>query len=214
MEELVKIKIDNIVLEGMLVIPKEAKSVVLFAHGSGSSRLSPRNNFVAKVLQEAGHGTLLIDLLTEEEDEVYESRFDIDLLTNRLIKIARWLQKHPQTKNLRIGLFGASTGAAAALKAAALREVDIAAVVSRGGRPDLAMDVLNKVVSPTLLIVGGEDFGVLELNEQAYQKINCEKRLEIVEGATHLFGEAGALEKVAKLATDWFNNYLTKGGKK
>lgn len=208
MEKLLSIKTNNIALEGMLVIPKNAKGIVLFAHGSGSSRLSPRNTFVATVLQKAGIATLLIDLLTEQEDEVYETRFDIDLLTDRLVVITEWLSKNPDTKNLSLGLFGASTGAASALQVAALLGEKIKAVVSRGGRPDLAMDVLDTVVSPTLLIVGGNDFGVIELNESAYTQLQCEKKLEIVESATHLFEEQGALEKVAELATDWFIKYL------
>lgn len=191
-------------------IPQRVPGIVLFAHGSGSSRLSPRNNFVAEVLREAGLGTLLIDLLTEEEDEVYETRFDIDLLTKRLIAIIHWLQEQPRTKNLNVGLFGASTGAAAALKVAARMKSEIAAVVSRGGRPDLAMDVLERVVSPTLLIVGGNDVGVIELNETAFEKLRCLKQLEIIEGATHLFEEPGTLEKVAHLARDWFKKYLAQ----
>lgn len=208
MEKLIRIKINNIMLEGMLAIPKNAKGIVLFAHGSGSGRLSPRNTFVASVLQEANIATFLPDLLTEQEDEVYETRFDINLLADRIIAIMDWLKNSPDTKSLDIGLFGASTGAAAALRVAANLGSKIGAVVSRGGRPDLAMDALGKVVSPTLLIVGGDDFDVLELNERAYQKLSCEKRLEIVKGATHLFEEDGALEKVAKFATEWFGKYL------
>lgn len=207
-EKLIQVPINNETLEGMLVIPPQAKGMVLFAHGSGSSRLSPRNNFVAGVLQKEGIGTLLIDLLTEDEDKVYETRFDIDLLTFRLIDIIHWLQKQQETKDLTIGLFGASTGAAAALKAAAKLKSSIRALVSRGGRPDLAMEVLDEVVSPTLLIVGGNDYGVLELNELAYKRLRCEKKLEIIPGATHLFEEKGALEKVAQLAADWFRRYL------
>lgn len=208
MKKLIQIPINNESLEGMLVIPSRAKGMVLFAHGSGSSRLSPRNNFVAEVLQRAGIGTLLIDLLTEDEDKVYETRFDIDLLSRRLIEIIHWLQKQPETKNLTIGIFGASTGAAAALRAAAHLKNNIRALVSRGGRPDLAMEVLDKVVSPTLLIVGGNDYGVIELNELAYKRFHCEKKLEIIPGATHLFEEKGALEKVAQLAVNWFERYL------
>lgn len=208
METFVKITIDKVALEGMLEVPKGAWGIVLFAHGSGSSRLSPRNNFVANVLQKVGFATLLIDLLTQKEDEVYETRFNIDLLTNRLIEITHWLQKQPETAHLAIGLFGASTGAAAALKVAAALGKSIAAVVSRGGRPDLAMDVLHKVTSPTLLIVGGNDFGIIELNEQAYRQLSCKKTLEIVAGATHLFEEPGTLENVAKLARGWFMSYL------
>ena len=204
----ISIRINSVLLEGILSLPKTAKGIVLFAHGSGSSRLSPRNTFVASVLQKEDIATLLIDLLTEEEDEVYETRFDINLLTRRLIEIVKWLQKHPETKDLSIGLFGASTGAAAALKVAAVLGSAIKAVVSRGGRPDLANEILDRVKSPTLLIVGGNDFGVLELNESAYSLLRCEKKLEIVEGATHLFEEKGALEKVAELAVDWFKEYL------
>ncbi|MCL4415717.1 MAG: dienelactone hydrolase family protein [Actinobacteria bacterium] len=189
MEKLIQVPINTIMLEGILTIPKNSKSIVIFAHGSGSSRLSPRNNFVAQKLQKAGIGTLLIDLLTEDEDKIYETRFDITLLTYRLIDIIQWLQKQPKTKNLSIGLFGASTGAAAALEVAAKLGSKIKAVVSRGGRPDLAMAILDKVTSPTLLIVGGNDFGVIELNESAYKKLRCEKKLEIINGATHLFEE-------------------------
>lgn len=202
------INIGIVSLKGMLKIPKGAKGLVLFAHGSGSGRISPRNNFVARLLQDAGIGTLLIDLLTEEEDAMYETRFNIPLLTDRLVAISAWLKKNPDTKNLSIGLFGASTGAAAALKVAAKQDIKICAVVSRGGRPDLAGEVLDQVKSPTLLIVGGNDFGVIELNESAYGKLQCEKKLEIVEGATHLFEEPGTLEEVARLATEWFKRYL------
>lgn len=208
MEKLVKIKIDDIILEGMLEIPKNAKSIVLFSHGSGSSRLSPRNVFVADVLKKAGLGILLVDLLTEKEDEIYATRFDINLLTKRLIGIAQWLNKQSETKNLSIGIFGASTGAASALRVAANLGNKIKAVVSRGGRPDLAMDVLDKIVSPVLLIVGGNDFGVIELNEQAFNNLKSVKKLEIVPNATHLFEEPGALEKVSELAKDWFKKYL------
>jgi putative phosphoribosyl transferase len=207
-KKLIQLPINNETLEGMLVIPSQAKGMVLFAHGSGSSRLSPRNNFVAAVLQRAGIGTLLIDLLTEDEDKVYETRFDIDLLTRRLIAIMHWLQKQPETKDLTGGIFGASTGAAAALRAAAHLKNNIRALVLRGGRPDLASEVLEKVVSPTLLIVGGNDYGVIELNKLAYKRLQCEKKLEIIPGATHLFEEKGALEKVAQLAANWFERYL------
>lgn len=208
MEKLIQIKIGEVDLEGMLAIPKSASGIVLFAHGSGSSRLSPRNNFVAGELREAGLGTLLIDLLTAEEDETYATRFDINLLTKRLIEIVDWLKNQLETKSLLIGLFGASTGAAAALMAAAKLGPEITAVVSRGGRPDLAMDVLHSVVAPTLLIVGGNDFGVIELNQQAFQALSTTKKLEIVAGATHLFDEPGTLEKVAILAREWFIKYL------
>jgi len=192
-----------------LIVPQGAAGVVLFAHGSGSSRHSPRNKYVANQLREARLGTLLIDLLTPEEDETYRTRFDIGLLTQRLADAARSLAREPQTKDLPVGLFGASTGAAAALEVAAALPEAIRAVVSRGGRPDLASRVaLHKVKAPTLLIVGGDDAGVIELNEQAYAELGCEKRLEIVPGATHLFEEPGTLEEVARLAAQWFTRHL------
>jgi len=192
-----------------LIIPQRAAGVVLFAHGSGSSRHSPRNQYVAKQLREARLGTLLIDLLTPEEDETYRTRFDIGLLTQRLADAARSLAREPQTKDLPVGLFGASTGAAAALEVAAALPEAIRAVVSRGGRPDLASRAaLHKVKAPTLLIVGGDDAGVIELNEQAYAELGCEKRLEIVPGASHLFEEPGTLEEVARLAAQWFTRHL------
>jgi len=192
-----------------LIIPQRAAGVVLFAHGSGSSRHSPRNQYVAKQLREARLGTLLIDLLTPEEDETYRTRFDIGLLTQRLADAARSLAREPQTKDLPVGLFGASTGAAAALEVAAALPEAIRAVVSRGGRPDLASRAaLHKVKAPTLLIVGGDDTGVIELNEQAYAELGCEKRLEIVPGASHLFEEPGTLEEVARLAAQWFTRHL------
>ena len=192
-----------------LIVPQRAAGVVLFAHGSGSSRHSPRNKYVANQLREARLGTLLIDLLTPEEDETYRTRFDIGLLTQRLADAARSLAREPQTKDLPVGLFGASTGAAAALEVAAALPEAIRAVVSRGGRPDLASRAaLHKVKAPTLLIVGGDDAGVIELNEQAYAELGCEKRLEIVPGATHLFEEPGTLEEVARLAAQWFTRHL------
>jgi putative phosphoribosyl transferase len=192
-----------------LIVPQRATGVVLFAHGSGSSRHSPRNQFVAAQLREARLGTLLIDLLTPEEDEVYRTRFDIGLLTSRLADAARSLGREPQTKDLPIGLFGASTGAAAALELAAAMPEAIRAVVSRGGRPDLAARAsLHKVTAPTLLIVGGDDAGVIELNQQAYAELGCVKQLAIVPGATHLFEEPGTLEEVARLAAEWFTRHL------
>jgi len=209
LEELVQVKVDSVTLQGDLEIPKGAKGLVLFAHGSGSSRHSPRNNYVARVLRTGGLGTLLIDLLTEQEDAVYENRFDIDLLTRRLVSTTKWLKEQPETKELEIGYFGASTGAAAALKAAAyLGREKVSAVVSRGGRPDLAEPNLEEVESPTLLIVGGEDHGVIELNQFAYHKLNSIKSLAIVPGATHLFEEPGTLEEVARLAAGWFKSKL------
>ncbi|HTN93509.1 MAG TPA: dienelactone hydrolase family protein [Gallionella sp.] len=196
-------------LDGELVLPPSAKGVVLFAHGSGSSRFSPRNTYVAEVLQLRGIGTLLFDLLTREEDRIYETRFDIGLLTTRLVAATEWLQGRPETQNLSIGYFGASTGAAAALQAAARMENRIAAVVSRGGRPDLAGAVaLRRVTAPTLLIVGAADYGVIELNEQADALMNCEKKLILIPGATHLFEEPGTLQQAAHSAADWFAKYL------
>lgn len=196
-------------VEGTLDLPTGASGVVLFAHGSGSSRFSPRNNFVAGALRNAGIGTLLMDLLTPAEDEIYRTRFNITLLTERLGLAADWLAAQPASSKLALGLFGASTGAAAALQLAAERKDGVAAVVSRGGRPDLAGQVaLARVKAPTLLIVGGRDEGVIELNEAAYLSLNCKKRIDIVPGATHLFEEAGTLEEVARLARDWFIQHL------
>jgi len=208
LEQFVQIPIDSIKLEGSLALPRQTQWLVVFAHGSGSSRFSPRNNFVARVLREAGIGTLLMDLLTENEDTVYQTRFNIDLLTERLILATQWLREQPHTKDLVIGYFGASTGAAAALKAAAAEGAKIGAVVSRGGRPDLAEEALVHVQSPTLLIVGGNDDIVIELNREAYARLKGKKQLVIVPGATHLFEEPGTLEEVARLATDWFKQYL------
>jgi len=209
-KRLIYIPTDSITLEGALYIPDGAKGIVLFAHGSGSIRHSPRNNFVAELLHEGGLGTLLIDLLSEEEDAVYETRFDIDLLARRLRVATEWIQRQAQTRDLRVGYFGASTGAAAALKAAAAERDLIGAVVSRGGRPDLAEPVLEHVQAPTLLIVGGEDDVVIELNRYAHKKLNTEKELLIIPGASHLFEEPGTLEEVARLATQWFKQYLGK----
>ena len=197
------------IIEGMLDVPERPIGLVLFAHGSGSSRHSPRNNYVARVLREAGIGTLLMDLLTVEEDRDYETRFDIPLLTQRLAVATVWLQAQGEMKALPIGYFGASTGAAAALQAAAKMGPAVAAVVSRGGRPDLAgAAALRQVVSPTLLLVGGRDDVVIELNQAAYDVMNCEKSLSIIPGATHLFEEAGTLEAVAKHASAWFSSHL------
>jgi len=207
-EQAVQIPIDSTRLEGSLAIPGQSKGLVVFAHGSGSSRFSPRNNYVAKILRQAGIGTLLMDLLTEQEDSAYETRFNIDLLTERLLLATRWVQEQPRTKDLQIGYFGASTGAAAALKAAAIEGSKIGAVVSRGGRPDLAGEALTRVQSPTLLIVGGRDTVVLQLNREALAKLKGKKELVIIPGATHLFEEPGALEEVARLATEWFKQYL------
>ena len=199
-------------LEGNLTIPSGATAVVLFAHGSGSSRHSSRNQFVARQLNDARLATLLFDLLTPEEEAIdlrtREHRFNIGLLAERLVHATRWAQQQEQTRDLRIGYFGSSTGGAAALVAAAEISQDIRAVISRGGRPDLAGEALPKVRTPTLLIVGGNDDTVIELNEQARDRMRCEVKLEIVPGATHLFEEPGALEKVAQLASDWFVNHI------
>ena len=209
----VQIQAGHAVLPGNLTIPENAVALVLFAHGSGSSRHSPRNQFVACTLNDAGLGTLLFDLLTpgEEAIDTYtrEHRFNIGLLAERLAHATRWAKEQEQTRDLRIGYFGSSTGGAAALVAAAELPEDVGAVVSRGGRPDLAGDALPKVQAPTLLIVGGTDDIVIELNEMARDQMRCEVKLEIVPGATHLFEEPGALEKVAKLASDWFSLHLT-----
>ena len=209
-EDIVRIRADGVELEGALTGLGGSTGLVLFAHGSGSSRFSPRNNFVAGVLRKAGLATLLIDLLTKDEDTDYERRFDIDLLAGRLSGATTWLTNDSRTRDLMVGYFGASTGAAAALQAAVLAKTSIGAIVSRGGRPDLADAYLAKVSSPTLLIVGGLDDAVIELNRMAYSKMKCEKKMVIVPGATHLFEEPGTLEEVAALAAGWFKKYLTK----
>lgn len=195
-------------LEGFLAIPNKAKSIVIFAHGSGSSRFSPRNSYVAKVLQEKNLATLLFDLLTREEDMLYENRFNIDLLAQRLADTTKWVKDYPDTKDMSIGYFGASTGAAAALQASVMVGPEVKAIVSRGGRPDLVMQYLPKVNAPTLLIVGEKDEIVIELNKQAFRDILAEKRLVIVPNASHLFEEPGTLEEVARLATEWFIKHL------
>jgi len=208
-EKLVHIPANHVHIEGMLELPENAQGVVLFAHGSGSSRHSPRNNYVARILHSGGMGTLLMDLLTPEEDMDYQVRFDIPLLTRRLLAATDWLQTEQQTKHLPIGYFGASTGAAAALQAAAVLGNKISAVVSRGGRPDLAgAGNLSRVTSPTLLLIGGLDDIVIELNQEAYSHMHCIKHISIIPGATHLFEEPGTLETVASLASDWFKQYL------
>jgi putative phosphoribosyl transferase len=199
-------------MNGDLVVPDGASGIVLFAHGSGSSRLSPRNQHVAGLLQQAGLGTLLLDLLTPDEaaadEQTAHLRFNIELLATRLIQAVDWLFGNDATSRLRLGLFGASTGAAAALVAAARRPDNVRAVVSRGGRPDLAGPALALVDAPTLLIVGGRDHTVIELNRRALDQLRCDKDLRIVPGATHLFEEPGALDKVAELAGDWFATWL------
>jgi dienelactone hydrolase len=195
-------------LEGILTLPDDAKGVVIFAHGSGSSRLSPRNTRVAQAFNACGLATLLFDLLTEREASDRRNVFDIPLLGSRVAEAVTWVRAARETAHLAVGLFGASTGAAAALVAAAQTPGDVAAVVSRGGRPDLAGAYLPRVRAPTLLIVGGADHGVIELNEQALAQLTCEKRLEIVPGATHLFEEPGTLDEVVELAADWFQRHL------
>lgn len=204
----VRIPAGTIYLEGTLDLPAGCSSVVVFAHGSGSSRFSPRNRFVAKELSGRGIGTLLLDLLTAEEDVLYRTRFNIELLSTRLAYVTDWLNTRPELKTASVGFFGASTGAAAALKTAAATGEKIRAVVSRGGRPDLAEGYLHLVRCPTLLIVGGRDQDVLRLNEAALAELTCEKQLAVVPGATHLFEEPGKLEEVARLASDWFERYL------
>ncbi len=211
-QKLVHIPAGPIELEGTLSLPSNASGIVLFAHGSGSSRHSSRNRFVAEQLQQAGLATLLIDLLTAEEEIADRSsgylRFDIQLLAQRLGYVTDWLKQNPSTHALKIGYFGASTGAGAALLAAADHPQDVAAIVSRGGRPDLAGDALSRVKAPILLIVGGQDHQVIRLNETALAQIRGEKRLDIIPGATHLFEEPGTLEQVASLACQWFEHYL------
>lgn len=204
----VEIKLDGLTLKGNLSVPENADGIVIFSHGSGSSRLSPRNNYVAEVLQQKGLATLLFDLLTEDEDRIYKNRFNIELLTMRLIGVTEWVQQQKETMRLPIGYFGASTGSASALRAAAFYGRDIRAVVSRGGRPDMALQDLHKVTAPTLLIVGGWDDVVIELNEKAYQKLQCARKLEIIPKATHLFGEPGKLREVADLSANWFATHL------
>jgi predicted alpha/beta-hydrolase family hydrolase len=195
-------------LPGILTIPKGARGIVVFAHGSGSSRLSPRNQHVAQVLQEAGLATLLFDLLDEVEAEDRRNVFEIPLLAERLVQAAEWVLENEETQHLRLGFFGASTGVAAALVAETRMKGKIGAIVSRGGRPDMAEAYLALVAAPTLLIVGGRDEAVIQMNQRAFDMLHCEKQLRIVDGATHLFPEPGALEQVAKLASLWFGQYL------
>jgi len=208
----VQIQAGGAILSGSLSIPENTDALVLFAHGSGSSRHSARNQFVARTLNDAGLATLLFDLLTPQEEAIdaysREHRFNISLLAERLAHATKWAKQQNETRDLPIGYFGSSTGGAAALVAASEIPQDVGAVVSRGGRPDLAGDALPKVQAPTLLIVGGNDDIVIELNEMARDQMRCEVKLEIVRGATHLFEESGALKQVAKLASDWFNGHL------
>jgi dienelactone hydrolase len=212
MESAIKIPVGNVEVEGNLFLPSGTGGIVVFAHGSGSSRFSPRNQYVAKEFNKAGMGTLLFDLLTpgeEEEDELTaEYRFNIPLLAARLVGTTQWLRNDPSTRNLKIGYFGASTGAAAALIAAAKLPEEVSAVVSRGGRPDLAGDYLADVRAPTLMLVGGYDEEVIELNKQAQSQMTNENKLVIVPAATHLFEEPGKLEEVAKFSAEWFKRFL------
>jgi dienelactone hydrolase len=209
MKKELDIPANGVTLKGDLHIPEDAKGLVIFSHGSGSSRLSPRNRFVAGTLEANGFATLLFDLLTVEEDLQYEQRFNIELLTRRLITVSHWIRKQPDYPKWDIGFFGSSTGAASALKAAtSLGPKIVKAIVSRGGRPDLATGSLETVQSPTLLLVGELDKEVIKLNEQAYEKMICSKELKIIAGATHLFEEPGKLEQVTRHANDWFLKYL------
>ena len=211
--EPISIPTGRVMLDGDLAVPSGSRGIVLFAHGSGSSRFSSRNRFVARRIRENGIGTLLFDLLTREEEAVDMNtrhlRFDIPLLASRLVEAAKWVMANETTRGLEGGFFGASTGGGAALVAAAEPDIDVKAVVSRGGRPDLAGDALRLVRSPVLLIVGGEDDLVIKLNEIAYHRLRCEKDLEIIPGATHLFEEPGSLEIVADLAAEWFRDHLS-----
>ncbi|HLG03991.1 MAG TPA: alpha/beta hydrolase [Bacteroidia bacterium] len=203
-----KIVLEEVALPADINVPENSSGLVIFSHGSGSSRLSKRNLQVAEVLWKKNIGTILFDLLTEEEDLVYENRFDIPLITDRLVHVTDWAMGQEFSKNLSIGYFGASTGAASALRAAAKLKTKIKAVVSRGGRPDLAMGDLEKVTASVLLIIGSLDEPVIGLNKLAYDHLNTVKKMEIVEGATHLFGEPGKLEEVSDLAAEWFSKYL------
>jgi len=204
----INIKLDDVHLRGNLRLADNSKGLILFSHGSGSSRLSIRNNYVADLLLKKGFSSLLFDLLTTEEDLVYETRFDIELLTERLLKVTKWVRNYEETKSLHIGYFGSSTGAASALRAAAKMSKTVKAIVSRGGRPDLAFRVLSNISVPTLLIVGGNDDVVIELNNQAKARISGICELKIIEGASHLFSETGKLEIVANLTIEWFDKYL------
>ena len=211
-EENLEITLGDVVLRGTLHLRPNSKGIVIFAHGSGSSRFSPRNRFVAEILQNDGHSTLLMDLLTDFEDEVDKRtrkfRFDIPMLANRVSNVKDWVRDLPDANDLPLGLFGSSTGAAAALIAAAENPIGVNAVVSRGGRVDLAEDFLGKVAAATLFIVGERDKTVLELNREAYKKLKTEKDLKIIEGASHLFEEPGALEQVANITSKWFSDHF------
>jgi pimeloyl-ACP methyl ester carboxylesterase len=211
-EHVLSIEIEGVILEGNLILPENAEGLIVFVHGSGSSRHSPRNQYVANFLNQSKFGTFLFDLLTEEEEilDIHTGslRFDIELLTERVIGVTKWLSMNKKTSDLSIGYFGASTGGAAALRAAARIPELVEAVVSRGGRPDLAGPEISYVNAPTLLIVGGDDPAVIKLNQQALKLLPCKKNLEIIVGASHLFEEPGALERVAVLAADWFCEHI------
>lgn len=204
----IELYVDSVKLKGNLRLTDNSKGIIIFSHGSGSSRLSIRNNYVASLLLNMGFSSLLFDLLTSKEDLIYENRFNIKLLSERLSKVTNWVRNNKETKHLNIGYFGASTGAASALSAASKSDKYIKAIVSRGGRPDLAFDILDKVKTPTLLLVGAKDEAVIELNKNAKAKITGICELKIIEGASHLFEEKGKLETVAKLSGDWFNKYI------
>lgn len=204
----IDIPLTSAILKGDLIIPMGAKGIVVFAHGSGSSRFSTRNRMVAELIQKQKIGTLLVDLLTDEEDRVYENRFNIDLLTSRLIETTEWLVNYSEVNGLPICYFGASTGAASAIRAAAYFGDTIKAVVSRGGRPDLASNALHQLTAPTLLIVGGKDIPIIEMNKRAYDELHCEKEMKVITDATHLFEEPGKLIEVADSAIIWYNKYL------
>ena len=210
-EQPVTISSEGISLSGFLGIPSKPQGIVLFAHGSGSGRFSPRNRFVAEHLQQGGIATLLIDLLMKEEENDRRNVFDIELLADRVLMASAWLREESRTKQLALGYFGASTGAGAALQAAARAPFRVGAIVSRGGRPDLAERDLPQVTAPTLLLVGGEDYPVIEMNQQAFHLLRCPKRLAIIPGATHLFEEPGTLEEVAEQAMQWIQEHFTHG---
>ena len=204
----IDIPLTSVTLKGNLVIPENATAIVVFSHGSGSSRFSTRNRMVAELIQKQNIGTLLFDLLTAEEDQIYENRFNIDLLVSRLIETTEWLMNYDESKGLAIGYFGASTGAASALRAAAYFGDTIKAVVSRGGRPDLALSSLHQVTAPTLLLVGGMDVPVIGMNKMAYDELYSVKEMKIVPGATHIFEEPGKLLEVSDLAITWYKRHL------
>jgi putative phosphoribosyl transferase len=208
--EEINILLSSVTLKGDLVLPENAIGIVVFSHGSGSSRFSPRNKMVGELMQQHGIGTLLFDLLTEDEDRIYENRFNIDLLVGRLIDATEWLMQYKETKKLPMAYFGASTGAASALRAAAYFGKNIKAVVSRGGRPDLALNALPLVTAPTLLIVGQLDVPVIKMNKKAFDQLNCIKEMKIITGATHLFEEPGKLVEVADMAIEWYKEYLVQ----